>query len=202
MPRAVGAMLSLPLAGSGRAGAPWALPILAVSALLAGCAPDLPEAAAAGEPWPPGALAAPDAGAAAGAAGGAFPTGGEAAQAGAAAASGVQAGAADEVRAEGRFLGGSAAELDAGLMQLNVAMRGGREARALAERYARCVAIGYGLRHGFAFARHVRTKLDFRSGIWRADAVYTMSRNVPAGMNLIDIQIEQQDCTNRGIPMA
>ncbi len=201
-----------PRAGARKFVPAGALLMLGLAMPLGGCASDLPAAAAYGEPrfaeGLPGAFAAEGSGFTGpkGAGAGKIPANASGSAAASASAPepapGTVAGPVAEPGAQGRFLGSSALLLDDGLVELRLSMRGTEKDRALAERYLRCVAIGYGLRNGYAFARHVRTNLDFRSGIWRADAVYTMSRGVPAGLNLIDIQIEQQDCANRGIPTA
>lgn len=66
--------------------------------------------------------------------------------------------------------------------------------------YATCVAAGYALTHGFAFARHVRTTLSEKGGLWQADAVYTMSPELPPGLRTIDAAKRVADCDENGIP--
>ena len=91
--------------------------------------------------------------------------------------------------------------LDDGLVNFRVAMAGARDATAV-ERYARCAAAQYTLIRGFGFARHVRTKVAEEGGIWRADAVYTISPALPDGIAKIDAEVVAADCAENGIPMV
>lgn len=68
------------------------------------------------------------------------------------------------------------------------------------EDYARCAAAQYTLIRGYGFTRHVRTLVDERGGIWRADAVYTVSPALPEGERTIDAEVTVADCRLRGIP--
>lgn len=89
--------------------------------------------------------------------------------------------------------------LDGDLVSFRVSMDGARDAGDV-ERYAECAAAQYTLIRGFGFARHVRTLVDVRSGIWRADAVYTVSAALPAGEQTIDAEVTVAACGQSGIP--
>ena len=66
--------------------------------------------------------------------------------------------------------------------------------------YSRCAAAQYALIRGFGFARHVRTNVTEQGGLWRADAVYTVSPALPRGFRTIDAEVTVADCTEQGIP--
>ncbi len=68
------------------------------------------------------------------------------------------------------------------------------------EDYAECAAAQYALIRGYGFTRHVRTLVDETAGIWRADAVYTISPALPQGERTIDAEVTVADCRLRGIP--
>jgi len=70
----------------------------------------------------------------------------------------------------------------------------------VARNYAACVAAGYALRQGFAFARHVRTTVSEEGGVWLGDAVYTLSPALPEGVRLIDAETKIAACGESGIP--
>lgn len=89
--------------------------------------------------------------------------------------------------------------LDGDLVQFNVAMTKARSADNVAE-YAECAAARYTLIRGFGFARHVRTNVEIVGGVWRADAVYTISPSLPRGLKTIDAEVTVQNCMERGIP--
>lgn len=89
--------------------------------------------------------------------------------------------------------------LDDDLVSFLVAVRNPVGPETL-EDYARCVAAQYTLIRGYGFARHVRTLVDETAGIWRADAVYTISPALPQGDSTIDAEVTVADCQLRGIP--
>ena len=60
----------------------------------------------------------------------------------------------------------------------------------------------YTLIRGFGFARHVRTNVVEEGGIWRGDAVYTISPALPDGITKIDAEVVAADCAENGIPMV
>lgn len=66
--------------------------------------------------------------------------------------------------------------------------------------YARCAAAQYTLIRGYAFARHVRTSITEEGGVWVADAVYTISPELPRGLQTLEAQVVAADCAEQGIP--
>ncbi|MEQ9259987.1 MAG: hypothetical protein RIG84_12935 [Roseovarius sp.] len=91
--------------------------------------------------------------------------------------------------------------LDGDLVNFQVEMQGAREIEDV-ERYAECAAAQYALIRGFGFARHVRTNVVEEGGIWRGDAVYTISPALPDGIKKIDAEVVAADCAENGIPMV
>ena len=89
--------------------------------------------------------------------------------------------------------------LDDDLVNFRVAMTGARDNEDVAA-YARCAAAQYALIRGYGFARHVRTNVAIEGGIWRGDAVYTISPALPAGLRTIDAEVTVQNCAAEGIP--
>lgn len=89
--------------------------------------------------------------------------------------------------------------LDGDLVQFNVAMRGARVRQDVAN-YAECAAAQYALIRGFGFARHLRTNFKESGGVWRADAVYTISAALPNGLRTIDAEVTVRNCGSLGIP--
>ncbi len=89
--------------------------------------------------------------------------------------------------------------LDEDLVSFRVAMSGAR-GREDVVAYARCAAAQYALIRGYGFARHVRTNVAIEGGVWRADAVYTISPTLPRGMRTIDAEVTVRDCAAKGIP--
>ena len=73
---------------------------------------------------------------------------------------------------------------------------------ALVIDYARCIAAGHALSTGANFARHLRTSVTETGGVWTADALYTVSRAIPAGLARIDAEVTVADCAERGVPSA
>ncbi|MET4101951.1 hypothetical protein ABIE58_001375 [Roseovarius sp. MBR-78] len=91
--------------------------------------------------------------------------------------------------------------LDGDLVNFHVAMQGARDASDV-ERYAECAAAQYTLIRGYGFARHVRTQVLQEGGIWRGDAVYTISDSLPRGLMTIDAEVVAANCAENGIPMV
>ncbi len=89
--------------------------------------------------------------------------------------------------------------LDKDLVSFRVEMRGARNRDDVAT-YARCAAAQYALIRGYGFARHVRTNVVQTGGIWRGDAVYTISPTLPDGLVTIDAEVVVRDCGVQGIP--
>ncbi|MGP6085516.1 hypothetical protein [Antarctobacter jejuensis] len=91
--------------------------------------------------------------------------------------------------------------LDEDLVQFAVAMRGARDAGDV-EDYAECAAAQYALIRGYGFARHIRTTVNEKGGLWRGDAVYTISAALPRGLKTIDAEVAALACAENGIPMV
>ncbi|KZZ22317.1 hypothetical protein A3753_05715 [Sulfitobacter sp. HI0082] len=89
--------------------------------------------------------------------------------------------------------------LDGDLVQFNVAMTKALSNQDVSD-YAECAAAQYTLIRGYGFARHVRTNVTEEGGIWRADAVYTISPSLPKGLKTIDAEVTAFQCAERGIP--
>ncbi len=89
--------------------------------------------------------------------------------------------------------------LDRDLVEFVVEMKGARGV-ADVDDYARCAAAQYALIRGYGFARHVRTRIAQEAGVWRADAVYTVSPALPKGSKTIDAEVTVDDCSRRDIP--
>ncbi len=97
------------------------------------------------------------------------------------------------------YLGVETRKMDGELVNFLVAMRGARDGEDVSD-YARCAAAQYSLIRGYGFARHLRTTVYHRAGIWRADAVYTISPALPDGLRTIDAEVTVADCRERNIP--
>ena len=89
--------------------------------------------------------------------------------------------------------------LEGDLVQFNVAMTNALTTQDV-EDYAECAAAQYTLIRGYGFARHVRTNVTQEGGIWRGDAVYTISPSLPRGIKTIDAEVVAANCAERGIP--
>ena len=89
--------------------------------------------------------------------------------------------------------------LEGDLVEFRVAMAGARDGQDLVD-YTECAAAQYALIRGFGFARQVRTNVSEEGGVWRADAVYTVSPAVPRGLRTIDAEVTVESCRERGIP--
>lgn len=76
----------------------------------------------------------------------------------------------------------------------------GVESGAQVAAYAECAAAQYALIRGYGFARHVRTNVYEEGGIWRGDAVYTISPALPEGVRTIDAEVTVANCRETGIP--
>ena len=79
---------------------------------------------------------------------------------------------------------------------------GDEELADLLDEYAECVAAGYTLKQGFGFARHIRTNRSNTGGIWRADAVYSITPALPRGSRTMDAEVIAQNCAELGIPTS
>lgn len=111
---------------------------------------------------------------------------------------------ADAARAEApavpvEYLGVETRKLDETLVSFLVRMKGAQTNDDVAA-YGKCAAAQYALIRGHSFARHVRTNVQERGGIWAADAVYTISVSLPDGLAPLDAEIVVEDCAANGIP--
>ncbi|HAK98190.1 MAG TPA: hypothetical protein DCP14_02480 [Rhodobiaceae bacterium] len=97
------------------------------------------------------------------------------------------------------YLGVETMLLDDELVQFNVSMTNALSVRDVSN-YAECAAAGYTLIRGWGFARHLRTNIDEEAGVWRADAVYTISPDLPRGIKTIDAEVVSAACVEKGIP--
>lgn len=89
--------------------------------------------------------------------------------------------------------------LEGDLVRFGVSMTGPAEPAVIAA-YAECAAAQYTLIRGYGFARHLRTKVQEKGGVWSADAVYTISPTLPHGLATIDAEVTVANCTENGIP--
>jgi hypothetical protein len=110
---------------------------------------------------------------------------------------------ADEPATEAEFLpeyqGIKTILLDNDLVDFQVTMTGARDNSDVAA-YAECAAAQYALIRGYGFARHVRTNVAIEAGIWRGDAIYTISPTLPEGLRTIDAEVAVRNCATQGIP--
>lgn len=97
------------------------------------------------------------------------------------------------------YLGIETALLDGDLVNFHVTMTGARTKADVAD-YAKCAAAQYTLIRGYGFARHLRTNVDEKDGLWRADAVYTVSDALPEGKLTLDAEVVVANCKDDGIP--
>lgn len=100
---------------------------------------------------------------------------------------------------EPRYNGIQTRLLDGDLVGFLVVMEGARDQRDV-DAYAECAAAQYALIRGYGFARHVRTNLVEEGGVWRGDAVYTISPALPRGSRTIDAEVTVANCAETGIP--
>lgn len=97
------------------------------------------------------------------------------------------------------YLGIETRQLDAEIVSFLVRMEGARDNDDLFN-YGKCAAAQYALIRGFGFARHIRTNVQERGGLWAADAVYTISASLPEGLQTIDAEVVVEDCAQKSIP--
>lgn len=108
-------------------------------------------------------------------------------------------GAEDPAKARPTYLGAEVTDLADGLIQVRLSL-GGTGGRAAVDDYARCMAAGRAVRTGAGFLRPIRTLAGKEGGIWRADAVYSVSAALPGGLTTIDAEVTVEECTERRIP--
>lgn len=85
------------------------------------------------------------------------------------------------------------------LVRVRVSLKGADAADAAAG-FARCIAAGYAVKNNAGFVRQVRTLTDKEGGIWRADAVYSVTAALPQGVQTIDAEVTVDECAERAIP--
>ncbi len=112
---------------------------------------------------------------------------------------GAGGGAVSQANFHPQYLGIKTVLLEGDLVDFLVSMKGARDP-ADVEAYAQCAAAQYALIRGFGFARHVRTTVAQEGGVWRGDAVYTISAALPKGLMTIDAEVTVRDCGMQGIP--
>ncbi|SER54717.1 hypothetical protein SAMN04490244_101444 [Tranquillimonas rosea] len=97
------------------------------------------------------------------------------------------------------YLGVQTRLLGGDLVNFLVEMRGASSAGDVTA-YADCAAAQYARIRDYGFARRVRTNLDEEGGLWRGDAVYTVSPALPEGTRTIDADVVVAACREDGIP--
>lgn len=97
------------------------------------------------------------------------------------------------------YKGVETALLEGDLVRFNVAMTNAITGKDVDD-YAECAAAQYTLIRGYGFARHVRTNVSKEGGLWRGDAVYTISPSLPRGIKTIDAEVVAANCAELGIP--
>jgi hypothetical protein len=97
------------------------------------------------------------------------------------------------------YKGVHTALLEGDLVQFRVSMTNALSGQDVAD-YAECAAAQYTLIRGYGFARHVRTNVAQEGGLWRGDAVYTISPSLPRGIKTIDAEVVAANCVEKGIP--
>lgn len=97
------------------------------------------------------------------------------------------------------YLGVETQLLEDDLVNFKVVMRGARSKADVAD-YGKCAAAQYALIRGYGFARHVRTNVEESDGLWRGDAVYTVSAALPQGVLTLDAEVVVANCKDDGIP--
>ncbi len=85
------------------------------------------------------------------------------------------------------------------LVRVRVTLKGA-DAEAAAGEFARCIAAGYAVKNNAGFVRHVLTLTDKEGGIWRGDAVYSVTAALPRGVQTIDADVTVEECGDRAIP--
>ncbi|GFE65805.1 hypothetical protein [Litoreibacter roseus] len=96
------------------------------------------------------------------------------------------------------FLGAS--QIAADLVEIRIAVAP-PVTREYINDYSSCVAADYALDLGGGYARHVRTNLLKEGGVWRADAIYTISVELPPGLKTIVAEDRVKECRDQAIPL-
>lgn len=106
---------------------------------------------------------------------------------------------AEAGKTQPQYLGVNTRLMDSDLVDIRVAVRQARGPQDVLA-YARCAAAQYTLIRGYGYARHVRTNVTKEGGIWHGDAVYTISPELPKGLETIDAAKTVRGCDEQGIP--
>lgn len=118
---------------------------------------------------------------------------------GAGAASGCSEASPQVSRATPIYEGVETRLMDGDLVNFRVAMRAA-ESTDDVNKYVECAAAQYALIRDYGFARHLRTNVTEQGGVWRGDAVYTISAQLPRGLRTIDAEVVVSQCAENGIP--
>ena len=97
------------------------------------------------------------------------------------------------------YLGTQTNLFEGDLVQFGARVRGVGAAKVAVD-YAECAAAQYALIRGYGFARHLRTNVAVESGIWTADAVYSVSPSLPPGLRSLDAEVVVAACAENEIP--
>jgi hypothetical protein len=97
---------------------------------------------------------------------------------------------------EVRLMGGDLVQIKAAIKP-SATDKGGD---AAVQAYARCQMAGFAIAHKAGYLRRIRTLRDKEGGVWRADAVYSVTSDKPAGQNTIDAAEAVRDCEKTAIP--
>lgn len=98
------------------------------------------------------------------------------------------------------YLGAEVTKLDDEIVSLDVSIQGTNQPIDVVA-YGDCIVSGYARANDFGFARHLRTKTDVRGGVISANAVYTLSKNLPSGLTTIAVADQIDICSELGIPI-
>lgn len=97
------------------------------------------------------------------------------------------------------YLGIETRMMDDELVNIRIAMKGARGAEDI-DAYTDCAVAQYAQVKGYGFARKLRTKLSERGGVFNADAIYTLSAEMPRGIRIIEADKAIADCKAQSIP--
>jgi len=118
---------------------------------------------------------------------------------GAGAVAGCMADGGEAARFTPDYRGVETRLLEGDLVNFRVAMRGAPSGQNVID-YAECAAAQYTLIRGYGFARHLRTNVTEQGGLWRGDAIYTISAQLPRGLRTLDAEVVVAQCAENGIP--
>lgn len=103
------------------------------------------------------------------------------------------------------FMGARVAPLGSGgqgdLVEVTANLREGVDAD-MAFSYATCALAGWASENKRPFGRHVRTVQDKRDGTLRIGAAFTLSKERPMGLRVMETDETLRECKARGIPAA